>query len=107
MKLSNIVSFVVGATVATGITLLFTTDKGKEIRGNISDKLPKEELEKMLNNIKDQISKLEESLKTAKDNTKDEIEKVLKKLKLKKKDVEDALDNVEDVIEEEAEELIA
>ncbi|MGI6719072.1 MAG: hypothetical protein ACOX4D_08095 [Bacteroidales bacterium] len=100
MKFSNVVSFLVGATLATGITLLFTTDKGKEIRDNVSDKLSKEELEKMLDGIKDQIKKLEESLLKAKDNTKSEIEKLLQKLKIKKKDIENALENLEEAVVE-------
>lgn len=52
------ISFLAGAIVATGITLLYTTDKGKEIRENIvkwlDEKgihLNKEEIEKLLDTI--------------------------------------------------------
>lgn len=52
------ISFLAGAIVATGITLLFTTDKGKDIRENIvkwlEEKgihLNKEEIEKLLDAI--------------------------------------------------------
>lgn len=52
------ISFLAGAIVATGITLLYTTDKGKDIRRNIVKwlnekgiQLNKEELEELLDAI--------------------------------------------------------
>ena len=45
MKASEILAFVAGAAAATGITLLCTTEKGKEIRiGEIISSLDEKEM---------------------------------------------------------------
>lgn len=52
MKPTEILAFVAGAAAATGITLLFTTDKGRDLRNNVSEKLSKEELDKLIAKLK-------------------------------------------------------
>lgn len=52
MKASEILAFAAGAAAAVGVTLLFTTDKGKEIRENISQKMTKEEIDKLIEKLK-------------------------------------------------------
>ncbi|MCQ2283740.1 MAG: YtxH domain-containing protein [Bacteroidales bacterium] len=54
MKASEILAFAAGAAAAVGVTLLFTTDKGKEIRKNVSQKLSKEEIDKLIEKLKKQ-----------------------------------------------------
>ena len=53
MKASEILSFLAGAAAATGISLLFTTEKGKEIREKVSSKLTKEEIDKLIEKLKE------------------------------------------------------
>ena len=52
MKASEFLSFFAGAAIATGVTLLFTTEKGKEIRKDITDSLSKEEIDKLIDKLK-------------------------------------------------------
>ncbi|MBO4488421.1 MAG: YtxH domain-containing protein [Bacteroidales bacterium] len=52
MKASEILAFVAGAAAATGITLLCTTDKGKELCKKVSSKLTKEEIDKLIEKLK-------------------------------------------------------
>lgn len=52
MKASEILAFAAGAAAAVGVTLLFTTEKGKEIRNNVSQKLTKEEIDKLIEKLK-------------------------------------------------------
>ena len=52
MKASEFLSFCAGAAVAAGVTLLFTTEKGKEIRKDIADNLSKEEIDKLIDKLK-------------------------------------------------------
>lgn len=59
MKTSHLLAFLGGAAVATGVTLLMTTEKGKEIRTKVSEKLSKEELEKLIEKLKCQHAKME------------------------------------------------
>ena len=47
MKASEILSFVAGAAAAAGITLLFTTDKGKDLREKVASRMTKEEIDKL------------------------------------------------------------
>lgn len=54
MKASEILAFAAGAAAAVGVTLLFTTDKGKEIRQTVSSKLTKEEIDKLIAKLKRQ-----------------------------------------------------
>lgn len=54
MKLSEVLAFAAGAATAVGVTLLFTTEKGKEIRTNVADKLSKEEIDKLIAKLKRQ-----------------------------------------------------
>lgn len=57
MKVSHAVAFLGGAAVAAGITLLFTTEKGGEIRSK-AQKLSKEEIDKLIAKLKKEIEKL-------------------------------------------------
>lgn len=69
MKPSEILAFVAGAAAATGITLLFTTDKGRDLRNNVSEKLSKEELDKLIAKLKcrrDEVA-AEEAIENAMD----------------------------------------
>lgn len=59
MKVSNVVAFLGGAAVAAGITLLFTTEKGGEIRTK-AEKLSKEEIDKLIAKLKKEKEKIEE-----------------------------------------------
>ena len=52
MKPSEIIAFVAGAAAATGITLLFTTEKGKQIREEVGKNLSKEEIDKLISKLK-------------------------------------------------------
>ena len=52
MKASEIFAFVAGAAAATGITLLFTTEKGKHLREEMEKNLPKEEIDKLIEKLK-------------------------------------------------------
>ena len=52
MKASEILAFVAGAAAATGVTLLCTTDKGKDLCKKVSDKLTKEEIDKLIEKLK-------------------------------------------------------
>ena len=52
MKASEVLAFVAGAAAATGITLLCTTEKGKEIRKKMGEKLSREEIDRMIANLK-------------------------------------------------------
>ena len=53
MKASEILAFVAGAAAATGITLLCTTDKGKEIREKIGEKMSREEIDRLIAKLKE------------------------------------------------------
>ena len=52
MKASEILAFVAGAAAATGITLLCTTEKGKEIRTKVGEKLTREEIDRIIEKLK-------------------------------------------------------
>ncbi|MDY6327662.1 MAG: hypothetical protein SPL42_09235 [Bacteroidales bacterium] len=52
MKASEILAFVAGAAAATGITLLLTTEKGKEITKNITEKMSREEIDRLIEHLK-------------------------------------------------------
>ena len=73
MKASEILAFAAGAAAAVGVTLLFTTDKGKEIRNNVSKKMTKEEIDKLISKLKrqredaptEEEAELDELLETA------------------------------------------
>ncbi|MBQ3750156.1 MAG: YtxH domain-containing protein [Bacteroidales bacterium] len=52
MKASEIFAFVAGAAAATGITLLFTTEKGKHLREEMEKNLSKEEIDKLIEKLK-------------------------------------------------------
>ena len=52
MKASEVLAFVAGAAAATGITVLCTTEKGKEIRKKMGEKLSREEIDRMIANLK-------------------------------------------------------
>lgn len=52
MKPSEVFAFVAGAAAATGITLLFTTEKGKQIREEVGKNLSKEEIDKLIAKLK-------------------------------------------------------
>jgi len=54
MKASEIFAFVAGAAAATGITLLFTTEKGKNLRDELKKNLTKEEIDKLIEKLKRQ-----------------------------------------------------
>ncbi|MCR4680318.1 MAG: YtxH domain-containing protein [Bacteroidales bacterium] len=54
MKASEIFAFVAGAAAAAGVTLLFTTEKGKELRQEIKKNLSKEEIDKLIEKLKRQ-----------------------------------------------------
>ena len=54
MKASEIFAFVAGAAAATGITLLFTTEKGKNLREELGKNLSKEEIDKLIEKLKRQ-----------------------------------------------------
>jgi len=54
MKASEIFAFVAGAAAATGVTLLFTTEKGKQLREELSKNLSKEEIDKLIEKLKRQ-----------------------------------------------------
>ncbi len=60
MKASEILAFAAGAAAAVGVTLLFTTEKGKEIRENVSKKLSKDEIDKLIEKLKRQREKAAE-----------------------------------------------
>ena len=53
MKASEILAFVAGAAAATGITLLCTTEKGKEIRENLGEKMSREEIDRLIAKLKE------------------------------------------------------
>ncbi len=53
MKASEILAFVAGAAAATGITLLCTTEKGKEIRTKVSEKMTREEIDRVIARLKE------------------------------------------------------
>lgn len=53
MKASEILAFVAGAAAATGITLLCTTEKGKELREKVSERLTREEIDKLIARLKE------------------------------------------------------
>ena len=52
MKPSEVFAFVAGAAAATGITLLFTTEKGRQIREEVGKNLSKEEIDKLMAKLK-------------------------------------------------------
>ena len=52
MKPSEVFAFVAGAAAATGITLLFTTEKGRQIREEVCKNLSKEEIDKLIAKLK-------------------------------------------------------
>ena len=52
MKASEILAFVAGAAAATGITLLCTTEKGKEIREKVGEKMTREEIDRVIAKLK-------------------------------------------------------
>lgn len=52
MKASEILAFVAGAAAATGITLLCTTEKGKEIRNKVGEKMTREEIDRLIEKLK-------------------------------------------------------
>ena len=52
MKASEILAFVAGAAAATGITLLCTTEKGKEIRTKVGEKMSREESDRLIEKLK-------------------------------------------------------
>lgn len=52
MKASEILAFVAGAATATGITLLCTTEKGKEIREKVGEKMTREEIDRVIAKLK-------------------------------------------------------
>lgn len=54
MKASEIFAFVAGAAAAAGITLLFTTEKGKNLREELKKNLTKEEIDKLIEKLKRQ-----------------------------------------------------
>ncbi len=54
MKPSEIFAFVAGAAAATGVTLLFTTEKGKKLREELGKNLSKEEIDKLIEKLKRQ-----------------------------------------------------
>ena len=62
MKTSHILAFIGGAAVAAGITLLFTTDKGEEIRSKVSSKLSKEELDKLIKKLTRKRDEMEDAV---------------------------------------------
>lgn len=64
MKASHILAFLGGAAVAAGVTLLVTTETGKEIRAKVSEKLTKEELDKLIDRLKKQREGLAEDTPT-------------------------------------------
>ena len=53
MKASEILAFVAGAAAATGITLLCTTEKGKEIREKLGEKMSREEIDRLIAKLKE------------------------------------------------------
>ena len=53
MKASEILAFVAGAAAAAGITLLCTTDKGKEIREKVGEKMSREEIDRLIAKLKE------------------------------------------------------
>ena len=53
MKASEILSFVAGAAAAAGITLLCTTEKGKEIRTKVGEKMTREEIDRIIAKLKE------------------------------------------------------
>ena len=52
MKASEIFAFVAGAAAAAGVTLLFTTEKGKNLREELSKNLSKEEIDKLIEKLR-------------------------------------------------------
>ena len=58
MKASHVLAFLSGAALAAGVTLLMTTDKGKEIRTKVSEKLNKEEIDKLIAKLKRQRAEM-------------------------------------------------
>lgn len=53
MKASEILAFVAGAATATAVTLLCTTEKGKEIRQKVGEKMTREEIDKLIAKLKE------------------------------------------------------
>lgn len=53
MKASEILAFVAGAATATAITLLCTTEKGKEIRAKVGEKMTREEIDRVIAKLKE------------------------------------------------------
>lgn len=53
MKASEILAFVAGAAAATGITLLCTTEKGKELTKTITEKMSREEIDRLIAKLKE------------------------------------------------------
>ena len=53
MKASEILAYVAGAAAATGITLLCTTEKGKEIREKLGEKMSREEIDRLIAKLKE------------------------------------------------------
>lgn len=77
MKASEILAFVAGAAAATGITLLVTTDKGKELREKVASKMTKEEIDKLIAKLKCQRDKAPSEVETEIEDIIDEIEEVV------------------------------
>lgn len=74
MKASEILAFVAGAAAATGITLLITTDKGKELREKVSSKMTKEEIDKLIAKLKCQRDKAPSEMENEIEEIIEEIE---------------------------------
>ncbi|MDR2085226.1 MAG: hypothetical protein LBP67_09560 [Bacteroidales bacterium] len=77
MKASHVFAFLGGTILATAVTLLFTTDTGRDIRKQVSEKLTKEELDKLLN----VLNKEKKNLENLEKEVNDEIAEVKKELK--------------------------
>ncbi len=60
MKASEILAFVAGAAAATGITLLCTTEKGKEIRQKVGEKMTREEIDRLIAKLKEKRASCED-----------------------------------------------
>lgn len=74
MKASEILAFAAGAAAAVGVTLLFTTDKGKELREKVSSKMTKEELDKLIEKLKRKRDEAGENAEIEIDDIIEEIE---------------------------------
>ena len=74
MKASEILAFVAGAAAATGITLLVTTEKGKELPEKVCSKMSKEEIDKLIAKLKCQRQEAPSEIENLCENLIEDVE---------------------------------